>query len=276
MPGPASVLDDPRVLENARHAYERGESMASICQRLGCCTTTLKKQLIASGSALRSRKSVAVLHFESNGRTDLYEISGERWRELYWGPDRPSLISLARQFGCSDNFIKSRLELHGIAIRTNGEQQKANFERGKQKAWAKGTGQPPAFIRQMSETQKADHYRKVHSRLDRSYLRTKGVRSRIADALRKPETRRCSWCGIPITRPPHRFSGKTQFCETSHASRFRSFRRQHGEGAPRPLLLEALAKALGDKPRTPENVEKWAERIGAGEPEILELLIGHL
>lgn len=273
MPHPRHPLREPAAMAALVAEYRAGVSQSELVRRHETTQLTIQRILTAAGEPLRSRaeenRKAALEQHDSPLRT----ISADRWHELYWGGDFPSLNTLRdRLFEMFDKrfalaHIRAVLREHGFHIRTPAEQLRLEAAFGRHRG---GTTRfddwPPEvqelYRQRMSAAQKGKRKSKEH-------LRKLGV------AHRRLETRLCMWCSAPITRRPCLFRQGPHgtFCSVSHANSLRFWRKRHGENASRPLILMALRERLAGGPANLERAEELGATLGATEDEIFEVLM---
>lgn len=194
-------------------------------------------------------------------KSELWEISPERWRELYWGEEKPSVIELSRRFGVGDGVVRRIFKAKGIKLRSNAEQQKIEYRAGRHRPPDRKGKTPSTAATQRRNT--GAGMRAAHS--------PEAIR-RLALSLQRSETRRCCWCGASVTKIPSAFRTERVYCSLSCSAYHRWHLRRDPE-APRPLLLEKMRDALGKGRVTGERLERLAEEIGAGDPEIIAVMM---
>src|SRR5689334_6329854 len=136
----AKKLTDPQVVQDAIRAYQNGTPLTCIAEQLGVAFGTIRRALVKSGIEVRSMSEVQLL---KNGKITT-EISAERWRELYWGPEPLSVFEIARRFNVKADTVRGALVRNGIALRSMSEQIKIEFRLGRMR---RGPQRPPPASR---------------------------------------------------------------------------------------------------------------------------------
>lgn len=269
MPHPGQHnLTDPERRAEAFAAYQAGESLSSVATRFNVAPITLKRLLTEAGVPIRSRSEQFRIETLRRYGSEFREISRDRLWELYWGPERPSLSTLAKQLGLSGGHLSRILAEHGIATRTGAEQVRIDGKMGR-RPWGNPRffDQPPERQAEIKAKQSAA---KTGKKQSKAHVRN-NVRAR-----QKSETRPCAWCAAPVTRIPCRFTLSPRvYCGHSCANYGSNWRRRFPD-TPRPLILLRLKALLQSRPPTLALLERLAPECGAGDPEIQELILGQL
>lgn len=254
------------ALEAATSAYQAGESLDGLAERFHVAPKTLKAALVAAGVPIRSKGETCRLRALAQHSSELWSISGERWQEVYWSEERPSLSVLAGRFRVSIKHLRTVLLARGIRLRTAAEQLAIDGRKGRRK----GVGRPGPFTAadyaRHRETMEAGIRKRSENQ---EWRRNNGL------AHRKKEERLCQWCGETVVRVPSLFRVPPErtYCCRSCANRHFHHNRQTPE-EPRPLILGRLLAALDNGPATAERLERLAARVGARDPELLAVVTG--
>jgi hypothetical protein len=201
------------------------------------------------------------------------EVSPERWNELYWGGDYPSLRTLSSRFKTDAKTLAKHFRAVGIATRTRAQQNKIDWKLKKRKSTRgvsrQGNGRE-SFGVEMAKTHSGKRQTRDH------------VQKR-ARAIERKRTVACGWCGTRIEKAVSLLKCEHPSCSRSCGASQRQHKRCHPH-TPRPLIVERLWElAEKDKPtriliksgpgtgtwlpHTPERLLKLGEGIGAREPE---------
>lgn len=258
-------------------AYQAGEGLCAVARRYHMADATLRRHLEAAGVPIRSKSEQCRLKALRQHASPLWEVTRDRWMELYWGPERPSLSTLAVQMSdlaghhVSVKHLRAVLTHHGIAIRSPAEQLRIDGALGRRAEYG-----PPAFADLPPETQASVRAKvaaaKTGRRQSAAHRRNNGI------AHRKSVTRPCAWCAAPVTRLPclmRRVPPERTYCNLSCANHGMHWRRRFPD-TPRPLVLARLRESLGGDPPTLARLERLAEPLGAGPREIEALALADL
>lgn len=259
----------PEKIAEAKASYQAGETEQYIAERLHVGPKKLRTALLAAGVTLRTRAETCRLRALSQHSSPLWDYTAARLTELYWGPERPSLPTLAARLradtGCriAVKHLRAVLKAHGIRIRTPVDQLAIDGRMGRRAAYAGHGNFTSEDYARNREAMLAGVKKRCRNH---DYLR------RMGEAHRKSETRVCAWCGTPVTRIPCLF--RTPPERTYHnracANAGQAHRRRHPD-SPRPRIVEAMRTALGPRPPTWEHLEPLAARFGATEEELFFL-----
>ena len=200
-------------------------------------------------------------------RSEVRDISRERWWELYWAPEsgHPSTRELAERFGVNYMTVVRAMKSKGVRLRTQSEQRRASMKSGR---WT-----PPAG--------NVDNFGGKRARPNM----VPALRAKIARALERSVEVPCGWCGEVVERKPHRLRQRKPFCSRVHSGKYTRHMTCRPD-EPRPLIVdrlwqltEARLKPLRERDRqgvllanSYEHVERVGQEIGAREPEILAVL----
>lgn len=269
-------LSDPTLAAQVVADYLAGDSRRKVSGRYHVGAETLLRVLQAAGVPLRSPSDQKRLGAIRQHASELRALSAARWHELYWGPERPSLTALAARFSTTEHrvhweTVRRVLLEHGITLRTSTMQLQEDGAQGRHSATI--LRKPKRFPDLTPEQQEAIRAKLRAALLGRRH--SAEHRRRNGMAHRKRETRACRWCGRTISRKPSSFPVPPErtCCSRSCTRWHRSHLRRDPE-APRPLIVERLRALLAAERRTYERAERLGAEIGAGEPEIIEALVG--
>jgi hypothetical protein len=257
----------PGEREAVVQAYQAGASLRQLAAAHRIGDRQLKQFLTQAGLTLRTLAEAARQRALSPECRDLASMSAARWRELYWGKEQPSVAALARRFGVSEEYLASLLDQHGFRRRTQAEQQRIEARTGRWQPGARAGLTPEVYAKHRAA------YEAGHEKARRT-RQTREARARYRAARQRFESRLCVWCGETVTRTPHLFVSPPErtYCTLTCSARHKWYRIHH-PGAPRPLILERLRAALGKGPVTGERLDRIAPSVGAGEAEIVALMM---
>jgi len=202
---------------------------------------------------------------------DVKLVTPARWRELYLREPLPSMSELGRRFGTHPATIRYYLLAAGISPRSRAEQNKIEINRGRK-------AKPPSWKGVSRGSQNGERLRALNlSRIGQR--RPAASIQKFRQSMRTRFQIHCSWCGDPVWTVPHEYKEQPyQGCCRSHGALHRRFRERSGPNAPRPLIVDRLRELLRQEPYKAlpliyETVEKAGATIGAGEAEIIEVLM---
>ena len=248
--------------------YLAGNGLDIIVRRFGRGTETILKVLKAMAVEVRNLSQSQ----RAKNAMEIDQISAARWYELYAAPGSgyPSINELARRFGVEDGSIRLRLKENGIRPRSMGEQIRIELR----------TGRHPGIPKRGPDGRYPDHIREANERVKGKKLSAVEARRRTSNQKR-PSGKlvvRCAWCGDSLLRFPCRIRPEKHYaCGADHNAQWRSWRSRGGD-KPRPLIADRLRELLRQEPYkalppTYETLEKAGAAIGAGEAEIIEVLM---
>jgi hypothetical protein len=202
---------------------------------------------------------------------DIKAVSPEAWRAFYWSAPYPNLKSLAIRFGVTHSTVAAYLRRAGVKVRSRATQMSLDVKYGRMP-------KPPSARGQKRDFSYAERMRALNiSR--RGQALKKGQHEKLEIAIRTRFQLPCVWCGELLWVAPHHYrENPNRACCGSHGALHRSFRERMGYDAPRPLILAKLRDLLREHPYkalpfTRETLEKAGATIGAGEPEIIEVML---
>lgn len=196
------------------------------------------------------------------------ELSAARWHELYWGAGSgyPSVRELARRLGCGRSTVLYHFSRHDIRVRTRSEQARIDCRHGRRP--------PPTGGARGNKAWQAS------GRANLAAARAKGLcRPRSGpDHFRYSYAPvRCYWCGATVLRRGNqRAKHRRHFCSPSCQGKGAMHLRWQGEDTPRPLIVASLRQAVSTQQPTRALLERLAPACGAGEAEIIEVMLDAL
>lgn len=271
----AGKLTEEQRAEIVRR-HEIGETQSSLASSYGVTYQSIGRLLRVRNVKLRTRSEACVLAHGGPDSLDLLSISCDRWRELYWGMHSgyPSVEGLSRQLGLSPGTVRRLLIEAGVRLRTPGEQRKVEYS---QKRWI-----PKGNIDCPGRWRTGDPDNPFKDPLIRKRAR-EALNRKLIQQTGQRISRPCSWCGDTVLRYPCRVKRPEQlfYCNGLHKHEWQRHW-AHSPDQPRPLIVgrlrflrESLILPNGIPIAHPtyEQLEKLAATIGAGDPEILAVML---
>lgn len=244
----------PETLQAMVRRYAAGEPAHTLAREYGSHVSVVQRVAAEAGIPVRGKREATINHYG----LDVHTISAQRWSEIYWADDKPSVRELARRLNANETTIRDCLVRAGVGLRTASEQQSIDLARGRR---------PPS----PAPPQPAPERRFDIGSLYRGKRLPASTRRAVSEARTVWVGACCSWCGALLRRKPHQLKQyPLSACGRSCSSSLMRFRQRHGPDAPRPLIVDrlvTLARTKG-RPYTYLRVERLMGECGAKVAEV--------